>query len=122
MAVERPEELSRRAALVVPLADMAIATSGDYRNYREVDGTRLAHIIDPRTGTPVHHRLASVTVVDARAVRADALATALMVLGPEDGMALARRLDLAALFIVRTPDHGFDEQATPRFEGLTRRS
>lgn len=121
VAVERPDELRRRAARVVPLADMAIATSGDYRNYREVDGMRMAHIIDPRSGIPIHHRLASVSVLDALAVRADALATALMVLGPEEGMALARRLDLAALFVVRAPDGDwFDEFATPRFEALTR--
>jgi thiamine biosynthesis lipoprotein len=97
---------------------MAIATSGDYRNYREVDGQRIAHIIDPRTARPIRHALASATVIDSLAVRADALATALMVLGPEDGMALAHRLDLAALLLVRNAQGGFVERTTPRFDEL----
>ena len=117
VAVERPEERARRIARVVPLDNRAIATSGSYRNYREVNGRRVAHVIDPRSGRAVDHRLVSVTVVDASAVRADALATALLVLGPDEGMALARRLDLAALFLVRT-DQGYDERTTPPFEVL----
>ena len=120
VAVERPEKRGRQVARVVPLDDMAIATSGDYRNYREVDGERLAHIIDPRTARPIRHALASATVIDSLGVRADALATALMVLGPEDGMALAHRLDLAALLLVRNAQGGFDERTTPRFDDLAR--
>ena len=119
VAVERPEK-ERRQARVVPLAGAAIATSGDYRNYREVDGERVSHIIDPRTGHPVRHRLASASVIDASCMRADALATAIMVLGPEEGMALARRLGLAALLLVRNDRGGFDEHTTPRFDELTR--
>jgi len=102
---------------VVPLDDLAIATSGDYRNYREMNGRRLGHIIDPRTARPVDHRLASATVVASSCARADALATALMVLGPDEGLALAGRLDLAALFLVRT-DGGFEARTTPRFDEL----
>ena len=120
VAVERPEEEGRRIARVALLDDMAIATSGDYRSYREVDGERVAHIIDPRTARPIRHALASATVIDTLCVRADALATALMVLGPEEGMALARRLDLAALLLIRNDQGGFDERATPRFDDLTR--
>lgn len=120
VAVERPEAPGRQATRLVPLDNMAIATSGDYRNYREVDGERLSHIIDPRTGRPIRHRLASATVLDTTAVRADGLATALMVLGPDEGMALAQRLDLAALFLVRNAHGGFDERSTPRFEALAR--
>jgi thiamine biosynthesis lipoprotein len=120
VAVERPEEERRRSVRVVPLNNAAIATSGDYRNYREVNGERVAHIIDPRTARPIRHTLASATVIDALCVRADALATALMVLGPEEGMALARRLGLAALLLVRNAEGGFDERATPRFDELTR--
>ena len=63
------------------------------------------------------HRLASVTVIDALAVRADAFDTALMVLGTDEGMALATKLNLAALFIERTHD-GFIERATPQFEAI----
>jgi FAD:protein FMN transferase len=118
VAIERPGSGARRIARVVPLRNVAIATSGDYRNYREVNGTRVSHIIDPRDGRPIAHRLASATVVDTLAVRADALATALMVLGPEEGMALARRLDLAAMLLMRTDSGAFDERMTPRFEAL----
>lgn len=120
IAIERPQSRGRPIERTVPIRDLAIATSGDYRNYYEVDGERIAHLLDPRTGRPIRHRLASVTVIDALAVRADALSTALMVLGPDDGLALAARLDLAALFIVRTDAGGFTERATPRFDALTK--
>jgi thiamine biosynthesis lipoprotein len=120
VAVERPDARGRHVARIVAVDNMAIATSGDYRNYRELDGQRLAHIIDPRTARPIRHALASATVIDSLGVRADALATALMVLGPEDGMALAHRLDLAALLLVRNGQGGFDERTTPRFEKLAR--
>jgi FAD:protein FMN transferase len=118
VGVDRPQEQRGMAAAVVPLVDAAIATSGDYRSYREVDGVRLAHIIDPRTGRPIRHSLASVTVVDPSCMRADALATALMVLGPDEAMSLARRLDLAALLLVRGTDGGFEARTTPRFDAL----
>jgi thiamine biosynthesis lipoprotein len=121
VAVELPGGSSREMARLVEITDAGMATSGDYRNYREVDGQRLAHIIDPRTGHPIAHRLASATVVDALAVRADALATALMVLGAEDGLALAERLDVAALLIVRREGDGFDTRASSRFEALVAR-
>ena len=122
IAVERPQTGGRAIERMVPISDLAIATSGDYRNYYEVDGERVAHILDPRTGRPIRHRLASVTVVDELAVRADALSTALMVLGPDDGFALATQIDLAALFIVRDDAGGFTQRATPRFDALTKRS
>jgi thiamine biosynthesis lipoprotein len=119
VAVERPGASSGRVIeRVVSLSDAAVATSGDYRNYHEVDGERVAHILDPRTGRPIRHQLASATVVDSRAVRADALATALMVLGPDEGLALAERLDVAALLLVRRPDGGFDTRASARFDAL----
>jgi thiamine biosynthesis lipoprotein len=96
-----------------------VSTSGDYRDYREVDGRRVSHTIDPRTGRPVAHGLASVTVVHPSVAAADAWATALTVLGPEEGMALARREGLAALFIVRgAGPGGFIESETPAFGRL----
>jgi FAD:protein FMN transferase len=119
IAIERPQSQHHAIERVVPISNLAIATSGDYRKYREVDGQRVTHILDPRTGRPLAHRLASVTVIDELAVRADGFATALMVLGSDEGMALARKLELAALFIERTDD-GFSERATPRFEEITR--
>jgi FAD:protein FMN transferase len=117
VAIERPSQRSDTIQRMVPISDLAITTAGDYRKYREVDGQRIAHILDPRTGRPLTHRLASVTVIDALAVRADAFDTALMVLGPDEGMALATKLNLAALFIERTGD-GFTERATARFDEI----
>jgi thiamine biosynthesis lipoprotein len=117
VAIERPEPQGEAIQRLVAISNLAITTAGNYRKYREVDGQRVTHILDPRTGRPVTHRLASVTVIDSLAVRADAFDTALMVLGTEDGMALATKLNLAALFIERT-SNGFSERATPRFEEL----
>lgn len=99
------------------LSEGAVATSGDYRSFYERDGRRYGHIIDPRTGYPVHHALASVTVASTTAMQADALATALSVLGAEVGMRYATRHGIAALFIIRS--HGaFEEQSTPQFAEL----
>lgn len=118
VGIERPQSATRSPVLVVDLHDMAMATSGDYRNFREVDGERLTHILDPRSGRPVHHALASVTVFDPLAVRADALATALMVMGPDDGPAFAVEHDLPALFLIRRPGGSFEERRSPAFETL----
>ena len=85
----------------VLLTNAALATSGDYRQYREVDGVRISHIVDPRTGFPVEHRLASVTVVADTAMTADAYATALLVMGDVEGPVFAEAAGMAALFIVR---------------------
>src|SRR5699024_3575324 len=78
IAIERPVPGKRRAERILALSLSAIATSGDYRNYFEQDGQRYSHIIDPRTGWPITHKLASVTVLSMIAMHADALATALM--------------------------------------------
>ena len=103
---------------VVPLRDRAMATSGDYRNRREVDGGWVSHTIDPRTGRPVGHRLASVSVIADRCVVADGLATALEVLGPDEGHALAVERGWAALFLSRGQDGAIAERATPAFSAL----
>jgi FAD:protein FMN transferase len=119
IGVERPAVGETRTLLdVLSLTDLAVATSGDYRNYREVDGKRVSHTIDPRTGRPIDHRLASVSVVHESCTYADAMATALNVLGPEAGMALARSNSLAAQFVVRTAHGEFESHATESFKGL----
>lgn len=119
IAVETPTPGERRAYAVIELDGVGVSTSGDYRDYREVDGRRISHTIDPRTGRPVAHGLASVTVVHESAAEADAWATALMVLGPEAGLVLARQRGLAALFIVRGAAAGaFVETSTPEFARL----
>jgi thiamine biosynthesis lipoprotein len=118
IAIEQPTRGGRAVHSVVAVTGGALATSGDYRSYRSLGESTMSHIIDPRTGRPVTHALASVSVIDERCVRADAWATALLVLGPEDGPALAERLGLAALFITRSPTGAFEERATTTFQPL----
>jgi len=118
VAIEAPDVSGRRIHRIVTLRDRAMATSGDYRNYYEIEGRRVSHTIDPRSGRPITHSLASVTVVAADAARADALATALHVLGPEAGYALAEAQGIAAYFIVRTPEAGHESRMTWVFEPL----
>lgn len=120
VAVEAPIAGERRPLVLVELDGIGVSTSGDYRAFREIDGRRISHTIDPRTAAPVTHGLASVTVLHPSAATADAWATALMVLGPEEGMALARRRELAALFITRTSDGSLLESATAAFEPFRR--
>jgi len=117
IAIEKPLQNNDMQHTIVRLSNVAIATSGDYRNFYERDGQRYSHTIDPRTGHPVTHNLAGVTVVTASTAYADAMATALLVLGPEDGHALAEQLDLASYFLVRT-EHGTEELLTSQFAQL----
>lgn len=121
IGVERPQADRAGVWAAVELADAAMATSGDYRNYYERDGVRISHTIDARTGRPVTHRLASVTVIHPSCMTADALATALSVLGPEEGRALVEREGLAALFLIRTADGGFEEWESEFWPGANTR-
>ncbi len=121
VGIERPDEAGRVVHAVVGLADLSMATSGDYRNYYEEEGERRSHIVDPRTGRPVGHTLASVSVVAEEAVLADAWATALSVLGPEEGPAIAEAEGIGAYFIVRTPEGDFEARATPGFPEVRER-
>ena len=114
IAIEKPLVGKRSIGQVIQLFDIAVATSGDYRNFFEDHGTRYSHTVDPRTGMPIVHALASVTVMDRSAMRADALATAFMVLGPDAGRKLALAHNIAALFIERNGS-GFATLATPAF-------
>lgn len=116
VAVEKPQSGPlRQVQQVVSLRGEAMATSGDYRNFYMVDGERVSHTLDPRTGRPVEHGLASVTVMASDCMRADALATALHVMGPREGMAFARQRDLAVLMLIRTDNNGLRKKATQRF-------
>ena len=114
IAIERPQPDARVPYAIFALRDLASATSGGYRNYFEAGGRRYSHTIDPATGRPVTHRLASVTVLDASCMRADALATGLLVLGPEQGMRLAEAQGIPAYFIVATAQ-GFRARVSPAF-------
>ncbi len=102
---------------VVALHGLAVATSGDYRRYFDSGGRRYAHTLDPRTGYPVSHALAAVTVLHRQCMMADALSTALTVLGPEAGMAFAAQRGIAARMLLRTP-HGFTERVSPAFAAM----
>lgn len=113
VGIERPSAGPPTVYRTIPLDGYALATSGDYRNTYVLDGQRVSHTIDPRTGRPVTHALASVSVIDPLCVRADAIATALMVLGPDDGYALAVEEDWPALFLLRLADGTLEERATP---------
>jgi len=101
--------------IVVPLSNASMATSGDYRFYFEREGVRYSHIINPRTGKPITHKLVSTTVIHASCAYADAMATAIIVLGPEDGYKLAERENLPAFLIIREKD-SFVEKMTPAFK------
>ena len=118
IGIERPTSAGG-IQRIVPLQDRAMATSGDYHNTREFNGQVFSHTIDPRTARPVQHQLGSVSVIADRCVVADGLATALEVLGPDDGYALASRMDWAALFLVRDGLNEITALTTPAFEAIS---
>ena len=117
VGIEVPTPDTRRILRQVELRDCGISTSGDYRNYFDIGGQRFSHEIDPHTGRPVVGAPASVSVVHTDPAYADAMATAMMVLGPAEGEELARRLKVAVLFVTRA-ESGFELKATPEFERL----
>ncbi len=117
IGIERPQAEGRGLQKILPLINKAMATSGDYRNFYEIDGRRYSHTIDPRTGRPVEHAGASVSVVSDSCIEADGLATTLLVLGPEEGYAFALEQGLAVLFVNHAPQ-GLTERATPAFVEL----
>ena len=101
VAIEKPTHGMREIGGVMELHDMAIATSGDYRRWVEIDGTRHAHTMHPALHQPVANRLAAVSVLAPSCMLADAWATAFMVLGEVDGVALARKRGMDVLFVLR---------------------
>ena len=101
VALESPTPGQRSAHGVLELQDLAVATSGDYRHFVQVGADRLAHTMDARRATPVRNDVASVTVLAPEGMSADAWATALLVAGGDHGLALAQRLGLEVLFLVR---------------------
>jgi thiamine biosynthesis lipoprotein len=101
VALESPELERREVRGVIELEDLAVATSGDYRHFMEVGGARLAHTMDPRRWAPVNNGVASVTVLARTCMQADAWATALLVAGPGEGLAMAQRMEMDVLFLLR---------------------
>lgn len=121
IAVEKPTVDERSVQEIIEPGDMAIATSGDYRNYFERDGVRYSHIIDPQTGRPIHNRVVSVTVLDKSCMTADGLATGLMVLGDKKGIEIAEQNQIPVFMIVKTDD-GFKEVASSAFKPYLNRN
>lgn len=115
IGIEKPSPGQRTVQRIIQITDAGMATSGDYRNFFEKDGQRYSHTISPYTGRPVTHTLASVTVINDSAMQADAMATALLVLGPETGYELATQEKLAALFVALSPK-GWVEKHTTQFD------
>lgn len=121
VALERPPATGAQDApladVVVALDGLSVATSGSAEHFFDARGRRFSHTIDPRTGFPVAHGLVSVTVLHRECMHADALSTALTVLGPDEGMAHALRIGLAARFVTAGAD-GLHERLTPRFAAM----
>lgn len=115
VAVEKPQAgLARSVHQVVMPGDNAIATSGDYRNYFEQDGVRYSHTIDPVTGKPINHKLASISVIAPTCMEADGLATALNVMGPEKALRFAEQHKIAIYLLIKTED-GFAAKHSTEF-------
>ncbi|MCW8335151.1 FAD:protein FMN transferase [Vibrio paucivorans] len=115
IAIEKPSVDERSVQEIIEPGDMAIATSGDYRNYFERDGIRYSHIINPQTGKPIRNKVVSVTVLDKSSMTADGLATGIMVLGEEKGLEVANKHNIPALIIVKTKD-GFLELTSEAYK------
>jgi len=118
VGVEKPLRDRREVELVTPLKNASMATSGDYRNFHKKDGVLFSHTINPRTGRPISHKLASATVVHDECTSADAYATAMMVLGPKKAKELASKHKLAAFFLIHNGKGGFLRWMTPQFKEL----
>lgn len=115
IAIEKPLSGERSVHTMLALSNIALATSGNYRNFFEIAGRRYSHTIDPTTGWPIDNHLVSVTVLADTSMRADAWATAFQVLGPERGMTIAERLNLPVLFVIER-DGQFEERVCCAFQ------
>jgi thiamine biosynthesis lipoprotein len=117
IGIQSPLKIQNSVYKSVALGNKSMATSGDYRNNFEVEGKRYSHTIDPRTGQPIDHQLASVSVIHKSCMTADALATAIMVLGPEAGYNLALREQLPVMLLIYEED-GLVEMSSPQMQHL----
>ncbi|WP_341366224.1 FAD:protein FMN transferase [Yoonia sp. BS5-3] len=122
IGIETPNAADRSVIDIVGLSGLGLATSGDYRNYFEVDGQRYSHLIDPATGYPVTHNTTSATVLDENAMLADAWSTAMLILGREKGLEIAEANGVAVQFIELDRAGGaptYKTTLSPQFEALT---
>ncbi|MFU2328579.1 FAD:protein FMN transferase [Pseudomonas sp. NFX98] len=118
IALEEPRDDQQVAERIVAIDGYGLSTSGDYRNYFSQGGQRYSHTLDARTGAPVSHTLASVTVIHPSALMADGLSTLLLILGPERGWDYAEKHDVGAFFVIRA-DTGFVTRSSHAFERLS---
>ena len=119
VGINRPQPTAAFNAVykVLKLHNRALATSGDYRNFFEVDGVRYSHVIDPRTGYPVSNGVVSVSIIADTCTLADGLATAVMVMGPQQGLAVIDGLkNVEGLIVVQRPDGAVLEYVSQGFE------
>ena len=115
VAIQKPTDKENAVQAIVDINGHGISTSGSYRNYYELEGKRISHVIDPATGEPIQHKLVSVTVISPTALEADGWDTGLMVLGPEQAKEVAREQGLAIYMIIKDGD-GFKTWMSPQFE------
>ena len=118
IALEEPRDDRQVAEKIIAVDRYAVSTSGDYRHYFQQDGRRYSHTFDARTGAPVSHALAAVTVIHPSALMADGLSTLLLILGPERGWDYAEKYAIGAFFVIRT-DTGFVTRTNQAFERLS---
>ncbi len=117
VAIERPEFNNRSIQRILKLGDNSMATSGDYRNFFEVGNRRFSHTIDPQTGWPVDNEIASVSVIHPSCMTADALATALNVMGFERGFRFAKEHNYRVFWIIRN-NGNLVEKHSPGFKSF----
>jgi len=117
IALEEPRDDQQVVERIIQVDGYGVSTSGDYRNYFQQDGRRYSHTFDARSGAPVLHNLASVTVIDPRTVMADGLSTLLLILGPEKAWDFAEKHQIGAFFVIRA-DTGFVTRTSAAFDRL----
>lgn len=117
VAIQKPTDQENAVQAIVDINGHGISTSGSYRNYYELDGKRISHVIDPQTGQPITHKLVSVTVIAPTALEADGWDTGLMVLGPEKARDVVREQGLAVYMIIKEGE-GFKTWMSPQFNSF----
>jgi len=117
VAIQKPTDRENAVQAVVDINGHGISTSGSYRNYYELNGKRVSHVIDPATGQPITHNLVSATVIAPTALEADTWDTGLMVLGLEKAKAVALEQGLAVYLITKEQD-GFAVWMSPQFKSF----
>ena len=117
VAIQKPTDRENAVQAIVDINGHGISTSGSYRNYYELDGKRISHVIDPQTGRPITHKLVSVTVIAPTALEADAWDTGLMVLGTEKAQQVVREQGLTVYMIMKEGD-GFTTWMSPQFRAF----